>query len=451
MMNNKYYVEHARFGKKIYRKIRPGTDEMLNCEDKEPIVQIRNMDVTYGYGAKTFYALKDLNLNIYQGEVLGLVGESGSGKTTAGKAIIGLTPHSFGQIKIIDTIIPKNREKINKWTKKGREIINFMVNKVQMIFQDPTNSLNPFKNVETVVGEGLTNIKNSKYIYLTNIDIETYLELNKKLEMINPNLVLSKNPWDSLRENWDTEQTLYNFVYEVEGNNLLKLKDKIRKEKFDEINSFIIERRKFRDQEQNLNEKQCKRKLIIDILHQVGLDETVLNRYPLEFSGGQQQRLGICRAVVLQPQILIADEPISALDVSIQAQVINIFKELKEKYNLTIIFIAHDLRMVEYISDRIAVINKGTLLEVGPTKSVIHNPHHPYTQSLLDAVPSIEAEKGSLVGKVYSTTVHDYDENNQPKWHQVADKHFVLATDEEVIEFVENAKKYKSKFTETRN
>ncbi len=154
--------------------------------------------------------------------------------------------------------------------------------------------------------------------------------------------------------------------------------------------------------------------MVIDILKQVGLDDTVLGRFPLEFSGGQQQRLGICRAVVLRPKLLIADEPISALDVSIQAQVINIFNELKEKYHLTILFIAHDLRMVEYISDRIAVINRGTLLEIGPTDEIINNPYHPYTKSLLDAVPSIEKEKGSLMGNIYDHKIHNYTEDYQP-------------------------------------
>ncbi|TQC51371.1 ABC transporter ATP-binding protein [Mycoplasmopsis mucosicanis] len=445
--NIKYYVENGLRGKKIARAIRPGTEEMLNCVDKEAIVKIRNMDVVYGYGAKAFYALKDLNLNVYKGEVLGLVGESGSGKTTAGRAIIGLTPHAFGQIQILDRIIPKNREKVNRWSKKGKEIIDFMVNKVQMIFQDPTNSLNPFKNVEAIIGEGLTNAKNSRYLYLSTLDIDTYIELNKKLIAINPDKALSQDCWHDLQNNWETLESLYEFVYiETYDKFVQNYSQKLTLEQFEELKLFIEERKALRDQEVKLNEKECKRKLIIDILKQVGLDETVLNRFPLEFSGGQQQRVGICRAVVLQPQIIIADEPISALDVSIQAQVINIFKELKEKFNLTIIFIAHDLRMVEYISDRIAVINKGTLLEVGPTKSVIHNPHHPYTQSLLDAVPSIEAEKGSLVGKIYDPTMHEYDIHKQPKWQKISDQHFVLASDQEIDTFIENAKTYKSKF-----
>lgn len=186
---------------------------MLNCENKEAIVQIRNLDVIYGHGAKAFHALKDLNLNIYQGEVLGLVGESGSGKTTAGRAIIGLTPHSFGQIKILDRIIPKDRSKVNKWSKKGKDIINFMVNKVQMIFQDPTNSLNPFKDVETVVGEGLTNLKTSRYLYLTNIDIATYIELNKKLGSIDEKVMLTQDPWADVRLRWDDVADLYKFVH----------------------------------------------------------------------------------------------------------------------------------------------------------------------------------------------------------------------------------------------
>ncbi|MGY5139655.1 ABC transporter ATP-binding protein [Mycoplasmopsis gallinarum] len=428
-----YYCEKGKFGKKYCRPVLPGTEEMLAAEDKKVLVEIRNLDIEYGQGTKKFTAIKDMNLNIYDGEVLGLVGESGSGKSTTGRAIIGLTPHSFGYIKILDTFVPKNIDKVTRWGNKHKKILDFMVNKVQMIFQDPTNSLNPYKNVEKVVGEGLTNLKNSKYIYLITEDQNFFIELNKRIEASNAE-PLVENYQNQLDWNFTLEES-FDYVYEKLFNEF-QAKYKYLKN-FDELLDFYNKAKELRITESNLTEKECKKRLIIDILKQVGLDESVLDRYPLEFSGGQQQRLGICRAVVLQPKLLIADEPISALDVSIQAQVINIFNDLKDKYHLTILFIAHDLRMVEYISDRIAVINKGVLLEIGPTEEIIYNPYHPYTKSLLDAVPSIESKKGSLLGYVYDPNIHNYDEENQPKWQNLGNNHFVLATDKELETFKE--------------
>ncbi|WP_027120571.1 ABC transporter ATP-binding protein [Mycoplasmopsis lipofaciens] len=427
----KYYVEKKGF-KKIVRPIREGVEEMLNAyPDSKTVVELRHLDVDYGVGLKKFKAIKDLNLNVYEGEILGLVGESGSGKSTTGRAIIGLTPHSFGYIKILDRVIPKNVEKGWKFSKKHKDIIDFMVNKVQMIFQDPTNSLNPYKNVEKVVGEGLTNTKNSKFIYLTTYDQNVYTDLFNEIKRIDPDNLPVKNLIRALREHEKSPEDSYNFVFE-ETYNLIEQRAKSNPNLYNNLFENLKIAKETRHSYDALSEKECKKRLIIDILKQVGLDESVLGRFPLEFSGGQQQRLGICRSVVLQPKLLIADEPISALDVSIQAQVINIFNELKEKYHLTILFIAHDLRMVEYISDRIAVINKGVLLEVGPTDEVVNNPYHPYTKSLLDAVPSIESKKGSLIGSVYDASMHNYSNEIQPKWQNLGNKHFVLATDEEL-------------------
>ncbi|WP_029513275.1 ABC transporter ATP-binding protein [Mycoplasmopsis primatum] len=431
-MSKKYYVENRPFNKKLYREIVQGTDEMLNAyPEKNTLVELRHLDINYGTGIKSFSAIKDLNLNIYDGEVLGLVGESGSGKSTTGRAIIGLTPHSFGYIKILDRIIPKNLDKGFKWSKKYKSLIDFMVNKVQMIFQDPTNSLNPFKNVQYAVGEGLSNTKNSKFIYLTAFDETTFLAINEDIKLKDPENIIYTEPLKTYQANGFTTESSYDFVfnkfYEVIKDRSLNSPDI-----YDLIFKKFENEKNERDKLNNLSEKECREALVVDILKQVGLDESVLGRFPLEFSGGQQQRLGICRAVVLRPKLLIADEPISALDVSIQAQVINIFNELKKKYHLTILFIAHDLRMVEYISDRIAVINKGVLLEIGPADEIINNAYHPYTKSLLDAVPSIENKKGSLLGQVYDPSIHKYDLENAPYWHNVGNKHFVLATDDEI-------------------
>ena len=172
-------------------------------------------------------------------------------------------------------------------------------------------------------------------------------------------------------------------------------------------------------------------KKVQQLLKLVGLNEDHATRYPHEFSGGQRQRIGIARALAVDPKFIIADEPISALDVSIQAQVVNLMKELQKRHSLTYLFIAHDLSMVKYISDRIGVMHWGKLLEIGTADAVYNHPLHPYTKSLLSAIPVPDPEVESLRQHVeYDTTV----ETDGKERHMVEANpgHFVLATDEEV-------------------
>ena len=139
-------------------------------------------------------------------------------------------------------------------------------------------------------------------------------------------------------------------------------------------------------------------KIIVEKIESVGLDSSILNLYPHEFSGGQRQRIAIARSLVLNPQIIVADEPVSALDVSIQAQIINLIKSLKDNFNLTFLFISHDLSVIKYISDRIAVMYLGEIIEIGKTEEIFNNPKHPYTKALLSAVPELNSiEKREIV------------------------------------------------------
>lgn len=303
----------------------------------EKLVEIKDLEISFGEGRKKFVAVKNANFFINRGETFSLVGESGSGKTTIGRAIIGLNETSGGDILY-------NGEKINGKIshEKSRELIK----KIQMIFQDPAASLNERATVDYIISEGLYNFKLFK----------------------------------------------------------------------------------------NEEERQAK---VRSMMTEVGLLAEHLTRFPHEFSGGQRQRIGIARALVMNPELVIADEPISALDVSVRAQVLNLLKRLQEELGLTYLFIAHDLSVVRFISDRIAVIHKGVIVEVAETEELFKNPLHPYTRSLLSAVPIpdpiLERQK-TLV--VYDPNIHDYS-IDKPEMHEIKPGHFVWSNKAEFAKYSE--------------
>ena len=305
------------------------------ANEKEVILSVKDLQVTFGSGKKSFTAVKDVNFEVYKGETFSIVGESGSGKTTIGRAIIRINPATKGEIFFKDKKISgKISKDLDKW----------VVRNIQMVFQDPAASLNERATVDYIVSEGL-----------------------------------------------------YNFhLYENEEDRQNKVKNAIES---------------------------------------VGLLDEHLTRYPHEFSGGQRQRIGIARAMVMEPELLIADEPISALDVSIRAQVLNLIKKFQKERGLTVIFIAHDLSVVRFISDRIAVIHKGRIVELAETEELFKNSLHPYTKSLLSAVPmpdpQIEKNKQLLV---YDANQHDYSVD-KPSFHEIKPGHFVWANEKELAEY----------------
>ena len=182
-------------------------------------------------------------------------------------------------------------------------------------------------------------------------------------------------------------------------------------------------------------EREAKVKELINL---VGLNEDHLSRYPHEFSGGQRQRIGIARALAVNPHFIVADEPISALDVSIQAQVVNLMQKLQHEQGLTYLFIAHDLSMVKYISDRIGVMHWGKLLEVGPADEIYHNPIHPYTKSLLSAIPEPDPERErKRQHLIYDSSIENDGEKRQ--MYEIRPGHFVYATEAEAKNYKEEA------------
>ncbi len=230
-------------------------------------------------------ALKNINLNIYSNEILGLVGESGSGKSTLGKIILRLIEPDSGRIIF-------NNQDITKLSYRDMKKVR---TKMQAVFQDPLSSLNPRMRVIDLLREPL---KIHTKMTLREIDNEIALTLN-----------------------------------------------------------------------------------------QVGINIDDTYKYPHEFSGGQRQRINLARALLLKPEFLVADEPVSSLDVSIQAQILNLFMELQKIYRFSMLFISHDLRVVRHISDRIAVISKGEIVELGETQKIFHQPENEYTKKLISSLP----------------------------------------------------------------
>lgn len=187
--------------------------------------------------------------------------------------------------------------------------------------------------------------------------------------------------------------------------------------------------------------KQDRMEQVYELLETVGLNREHANRYPHEFSGGQRQRIGIARALAVQPEFIIADEPISALDVSIQAQVVNLMRKLQKEKNLTYLFIAHDLSMVKYISDRIGVMYFGKMVELAPADELYKNPLHPYTQSLLSAIPTPDPiSERTRKRRSYDPASHNYDPNEPLEFREVTPGHFVLCSEKEFQQYKAQSK-----------
>lgn len=258
----------------------------------EPLLELRGLKVHFPVKGGVLLRAKDSNkavdgvtIHIDKGETLGLVGESGCGKSTLGKAVVRLLKPTAGEIRFDGRDVSHISARAMKPIRRD----------VQMIFQDPAESLNSRHTVGSLIGE----------------------------------------------------------AFEIHG----------------------------------IGEVEWRKRRVSELLEQVGLPASAATKFPFEFSGGQRQRIGIARAIALEPKLIVCDEPVSALDVSIQSQILNLLLDLQEQMGLSYLFIAHDLAVVKHISDRIAIMYLGQLMETGGADEVYAHPRHPYTRALIAAIP----------------------------------------------------------------
>ena len=346
--------------------------------NNEVLLSVQHLSMYFGKGPYAMKAVDDVSFDIHKGEVFGLVGESGCGKTTTGRTIIRLYDATGGNVYF-----------------KGQRIVAGLLEykkELKEIFEKlKTASEEEAEGLRNRAAELKQEIKKAKYDHK-----HADKKLVTKIQMIYQDPVASLDPRMTVRE------------IIAEGLKIQGVKDK----------AYIDEQ-------------------VYKMLDTVGLVHEHAQRYPHEFSGGQRQRIGVARSVIMNPEMIIADEPISALDVSIRAQVINLLNDLRHSMGLTILFIAHDLSVVKYFSDRIGVMYFGKMVELATSDELFLNPLHPYTRSLLSAIPQPdpEYEKGRTRISYNPLVDHDYS-TDKPSFREIKPGHFVMCNDAEFEKYL---------------
>ncbi|WP_323173978.1 ABC transporter ATP-binding protein [Natrialba sp. PRR66] len=362
-----------------------GTEGVVSVTEHdvgEPIVTLRGMQKYYEqedgvldrfFGEQpSVKAVDGVSFDVHKGETLGLVGESGCGKSTAGRAILHLNPPTDG------TVVFAGEDLGDLSKSELREKRKDM----QMVFQDPMSSLDPRMTVGQTIMEPLKihGLPESDPDIVTRAAVSTTDVPADAVSVDvadNVDAVLGSTDGETVVP-IDVSAADNEVSVAVDGE--LDVTTDVTREDGD-ITSVHV------DIAAGDSKRAVRRRRVLELLEEVGLDESQYGRYPHELSGGQRQRVGIARALAVDPDFIVADEPVSALDVSVQAQIINLLEDLQEEFGLTYLFIAHDLSVVRHISDRVAVMYLGEIVEIAATDDLFADPKHPYTNALLSAIP----------------------------------------------------------------
>ena len=430
----------------------------MNQENKKVLLKVEHLEQYFKFGRRTLKAVDDVSFDIYKGEVLGLVGESGCGKTTTGRSIIRLYDITGGSVylegKRICAGIRPYKQAVNdakdKFKTESKKLKDEYKKKVADGSATDADKDALDKKIADLESEMLKVVsENAELIAKAKFDHKNCNKEFAKFEM--QKVTAEYQP--KLDAETDPEKHL---ALEMEYKEKLKLasKDRIMNKMqmiFQDPISSLDPRMTVHDIIaegliiRGIKDKEFIDKEVYRVLELVGLVPEHASRYPHEFSGGQRQRIGIARAVVLNPELIIADEPVSALDVSIQAQVINLLNDLRDKMGLTTLFIAHDLSVVKYFSDRIAVMYFGKIVELTTSDELFKHPLHPYTKSLLSAIPLPDPHYEKTRKRIIYNPIaeHDYSVEG-PSMREVAPGHFVYCNTEEFNKYKEEIVKIDS-------
>lgn len=423
------------------------------ADEREVLLSVQHLQQFFKMGRQQLKAVNDVNFDIYKGEVFGLVGESGCGKTTTGRSIIRLYDITGGSVYFEGQRICAGINTYKEAIKAARAKANAEIKELKAQPESPERAEKIAKineDLNQVITEQTALIKSAKF---------DHKNCNKLYAQHQMQLVRDK--YAPLIEAAGTEDERKELESKQSEELRLASKDRI-------MNKMQMI---FQDPIASLNPRMTVREIIAEgliirgirnkkeidekvykVLDLVGLVPEHAGRYPHEFSGGQRQRIGIARAIILEPDLIIADEPISALDVSIQAQVINLLNELRDRLGLTIMFIAHDLSVVKYFSDRIAVMYFGKIVELTTSDELFKHPLHPYTKSLLSAIPLPDPrfEKQRKRITYNPLAVHDYSVQ-QPYMQEITSGHFIYCNDAEFEQYKKEIAEIDSKNSEEEN
>ena len=416
--------------------------------NREVLLKVDHLCQYFRLGRKDLKAVDDVSFEIRKGESFGLVGESGCGKTTTGRSIIKLYNITSGNVYFKGQRIGAGTRSYQDAIKAAR---NDAAKKIKILRAE--------KNVDDVRKAAIR-----EEIKKINEELGAIVDKNRALikDARSNNKEVDKQYVQSLLKSLEEEYAQKFRAAEGNDEKLKALKKEYNNRCRVAKKSKLITQIQmiFQDPIASLDPRMTVRDIIAEglvingitdkdyinekvyeILETVGLVREHADRYPPEFSGGQRQRIGIARAVIMQPEMIIADEPISALDVSIQAQVINLLNDLRERLGLTILFIAHDLSVVKYFSDRIGVMYFGKMVELADSDELFKNPLHPYTKSLLSAIPLPDPVYEKQRTRIHYNPIaeHDYSVST-PSFREITPGHFVYCNDAEEAKYKEQVK-----------